>query len=62
MFPLFWKSKHHLVRVSKIEKKIDDIIHFSNIWVGGSDIKKCFADNNDDSRKNEMLYNVKLEV
>ena len=28
----------------------------------GSDIKKCFADNNDDSRKNEMLYNVKLEV
>ena len=24
--------------------------------------KKCFANNNDDSRINEMLYSVKLEA
>ena len=37
-------------------------MHFSNFQVVKFLYKKCFANDNNDSRLNEMLYIVKLEV
>ena len=62
MFPLLWTSKHCLGKFPEIEINRWSNTLFKFLSRKSFYIKKCFAHNKDDSRINEILHSVKIEV